>query len=208
MPIPKTDAEILAEIRAMRANNPRMSARAIRRHLLLGGKKAPSERTIHREIEKFKAMNPEEQKVYKVFRWPDSMEDGIPWEASRALFDLLRVRADKGRPAPLVDEAKWFWRVTQAIPEAPITIRADIAGHLTLVERYERQPHPGAPEILQRLLTYQPWRSEADKQAYEAQPKKAVVAMMRESHIVSIDLVNPYARQLIGREGLEKGYGG
>ena len=169
----------------------------------------PSARTVARYVKDARNAAEKDRLPYRVFSWPQSMEEGsLPWEASRVLFDWLRDRADKGRPAPLVDEARWFWRVTLAIPEAPFADRADIAGHLTLVERYGCQPHAGAPEILQRLLTYQPWRSDDDKRAYEAEPKKAVVTMMRESHVVSIDLTNPYARQLIGREGFEKGYKG
>ena len=77
----------------------------------------PSDRAIRRIMAEFKAAPEEERLPYQVFAWPQAMESGaLPWEASRAVLDLVRFRIEAGYGPPLIGEAQWFWRVTLAIP--------------------------------------------------------------------------------------------
>src|SRR5262249_31089099 len=103
---------------------------------------------------------------YRLFSWPQSMQAGaLPWEASRAVLDLLRLRSSQHMEVPLVAEAQWFWRVTQAIPDAPIEQRARAALLLVATEMGQSTPAKNL-EVLQWRLVYQPWRSPKDKHAY------------------------------------------
>jgi hypothetical protein len=49
--------------------------------------------------------------------------DALPWEASAAALELLAYRNDIGEDRPNHREALWFWRVTQAAPNAPLSFR-------------------------------------------------------------------------------------
>ena len=137
------------KIRVMVANEPGMSGVEVRRRLLnrqlVKGEPTPptpvpSDRAIRRIMERFKELPRAEQQPYTVFSWPESMELGaLPWEASRAALDLLRLRTDKRFGPPLIREALWFWHVTQAAPDAELGIRRDLAAYLAMQKMQKMQ---------------------------------------------------------------------
>ena len=66
---------------------------------------------------------------------------------------------------PLNALAENFWRVTQAIPDAPIGWRVTVAFYLTKVSMSDK-PHTDLTSV-EWSLAYQTWRSEKDVDAYE-----------------------------------------
>lgn len=172
MPRPATDIYWRERIKYLAANNPKMSDRAITKQLDkeaqdIGRSDQPRERTVGR-IRKAFATAPEEQrKQYQTARWPDSMVGGgLAWEASAALLELLgHLRRHLGpNVASPIGLANWFWRVTQAAPDAPIISRVrmaiqfaswDLAGWPVGAERFEPESY----------LAQAPWRSNKPKDA-------------------------------------------
>jgi hypothetical protein len=163
-------------IRVLAANNPRLSGVEIQRKLkndLLINKNehpptpVPSDRSIRRIVAQFSSFTTSQQQPYRYFSWPTSIEAGVvPWEAGRVVLELIRFRIDQKMLPPLIVEAQWFWRVTLAIPEAPISQRAKVAATLAMIALSEQQPQTENLDVLQWLLAYQPWRSKQDRQAY------------------------------------------
>jgi hypothetical protein len=163
-------------IRIELANNPGISGAEIRRKLRnrqiikkedTPTTQVPSDRAIRRIMADFKKAPESQQQSYRSFAWPESMEIGaLPWEASRAVLDLMRLRSENNMVRPLVVEAQWFWRVTQAMPDTPIEQRARWAIHLTLIEKSESDKTK-AVEDLQWQLAYQMWRSPEDANGYQ-----------------------------------------
>src|SRR5438552_16136222 len=144
MPRPRIDDFWIGEIRRYCANHPNPSAAEIRRELGKLKKDAPtsvpSDRAILRVKTEFRGMASQDQDQYKYFSWPASMKSGaLPWEASRACLDLLACFAVTRR-RPLNALAENFWRVTQAIPDAPIGWRITAAFYLTKVSMSDK-PH-------------------------------------------------------------------
>src|SRR5579859_4416436 len=61
----------------------------------------PAERTVKRRVESLHQLSREDLELHARFRWPQSMLTGVvPWEASRAALDLLRVRDEMGYRRP------------------------------------------------------------------------------------------------------------
>lgn len=111
---------------------PRASARSVaekldRLALEAGKDDAPSERTISRWRDEFRSLSEQEQQQYHDARWPESMEMGaLPWEASGVFMEVAGKYLEKGvRPKVLL--IKWLWRITQAIPTAPLYFRLKLA---------------------------------------------------------------------------------
>lgn len=78
---------------------------------------------------------PQEEREYREFYWPESMEqDALPWEASAAALELSRYFHLGNRGRPSIRLVKWFWRVTLAAPGAPVWDREDAASRLTVKE--------------------------------------------------------------------------
>ena len=152
----------------------------------------PSDRAIRRIMAEFKAASEEERLPYQVFTWPGSMESGaLPWEASRAVLDLLRLRTEKRFGPPLVREAQWFWRITLAIPDAPIDERHDAALELAM-HAVALNPSPHTFTVIQWRLAYQPWRSAKDREAYDRLPSE-----LRKSPVIELGILD--ALPLLGR---------
>lgn len=132
----------------------------------------PSARTVARYVREHRNADEKDRLPYRVFSWPQSMEAGsLPWEAARACLDLLRYRTDRGMAAPLVRECQAFWRITQAVPDAPEEKRVYFALIITLNEMLT----DASPQVLTAIewrLAYQPWRSEEDKEAFSALPEE------------------------------------
>ena len=113
---PRIADEVKAEVFAIRANIPRLSARKIAD--LLEPRGAASERTIRRWLDDFE--NKQSAKFrdqYRQFHWPESMETGLlPWEASRAGLDLLGEYQDRGWYRPLLAVVHAYWGISNALP--------------------------------------------------------------------------------------------
>jgi hypothetical protein len=101
----------------------------------------PSPRTIQRIKED---LTTDELIEYQRFSWPESMvQGGLPWEASSAGLELLAFLDVIGvRHRPPVRFVRWFWRVTQAAPNARKDLRvsaaADLARKEALGEPFDR----------------------------------------------------------------------
>ena len=178
MPRPKIDPSWIEKIRGILANNSPRSAAEIWRGLKRDRKlknedtttPVPSVRAIGRIMKEFKNAPEEERLPYQVFAWPGSMENGaLPWEASRAVLDLLRYRTEIELVPPTIREAQWFWRVTLAIPDAPIEKRQKIAMRIAIHE-IAFNPSPQTFTAIQWEMAYQPWRLAKDQQAYDRLP--------------------------------------
>ncbi len=113
---PRIAAEVKAEVFAIRANVPRLSARKIADQLEPRG--VASERTIRRWLEEFdNKKSPEFRDQYRQFHWPESMESGLlPWEASRAGLDLLGEYQERGWHRPLLAVVLAYWGLRNALP--------------------------------------------------------------------------------------------
>ena len=183
MPRPETGLFWRERIKYLAANNLKMSDRAITQQLGkeaqdIGRSDQPSERTVGR-IRKAFATAPEEQrKAYQTARWPDSMVGGeLAWEASPALLELLgHLRRHLGpHVASPIRLANWFWRVTQAAPDAPIISRVRIAIRLA---SWELAGWPEGPERFgpESYLAQALWRSNDPKDAgVETEPASIVL---------------------------------
>jgi hypothetical protein len=104
---------------------------------------------------------------------------GFPHKGSKLLQQIAEAEL-----VPRVSEVQWFWRVTQAVPDAPLETRAKLAATLQLRTdfedvkigtRYMRDTtYEGTAKMtafVQWYLAYQPWRSPKDKKALGKLPK-------------------------------------
>ena len=180
MPRPRIHRFWIEKIRGILANNSPMGGVEMRRLLKYDPEMekqnpptpVPSDRAIRRIMAEFKDAPEEERLPYQFFAWPGSMENGaLPWEASRAVLDLLRLRTENRMRPPLIREAQWFWRVTLAIPDAAIEKRRHIALHLAM-HAITLNPSPQTLTAIQWEMVYQPWRSAKDKQAHKRLPSE------------------------------------
>jgi hypothetical protein len=159
--------------------------------------KPPVSKSIERHLSKdLNKLSIEEQKPYLYFSWPESMENGaLPWEAAREALDVVRWHTENWRSLREKEEAKpkyrdeekelpdffkrppripvrqvqWFWRVTQAIPEATIEQRARTAIDFSSWS-LAPQDNKKVLSYLQWHLVYQPWRSPEDEDQWRALP--------------------------------------
>jgi hypothetical protein len=139
----------VARIRSLRAEG--LSARAIASKLESEGEDSPSERTVGRYMEDFGKRPEEEQRRYREFYWPDSLQSGsLPWEAAPAALEMLSHF--QGRPRPLLGAVEWFWRVTQAAPDAPYKEREAAALQLAGVMAGSPELNRPAVEGVERWL--------------------------------------------------------
>ena len=120
-------------IRGVKANNPRYGPNRIREELerLRPGAEYPSPRTIGRVLESFQDLPRELRDQYLRFYWPEAMENGLlPWESSAASLELRRHADAIGADRPTIRCVRWFWRVTQIIPDATLQERREIAAYV------------------------------------------------------------------------------
>ena len=82
---------------------------------------APSQGWVSKWLrEVWPKVTEDERRDRRSFRWPESMgSDGLPWEASSALLDLLRRKSPDGElRRPTNGVARWYWGLYQvARPE-------------------------------------------------------------------------------------------
>ncbi|MSQ14884.1 MAG: hypothetical protein EXR50_03370 [Dehalococcoidia bacterium] len=95
----------------------------------------PSPRSISRIIKEHQ-QKPEAQRIqHRLFSWPQSMgTPDLPWEASRAMLELLGLLSQSGHNRPLNRNAKWYWRISQALPAAPPIVRYHLAAEMAFME--------------------------------------------------------------------------
>lgn len=129
----------------------------------------PSERSVSRYMQGHKGLTLEERRQYKLLRWPDNLGD-LPWEAGPAVLDLLRQLRQEGAGRPTVRLARWYWRLWQAVPDAPFGVRLSLSIlHAALEELAEFIPDDwvrGIKEAWEWYLAYAPWRGEEAAKAY------------------------------------------
>jgi hypothetical protein len=117
-------------------------------------------------MRRFKAVPEREREAYRFFSWPETMQAGLlPWQAAHMILDLARFKLDHNMAPPLVVEAQWFWRITLAIPGTPLATRANLTKIAALSEM-SGQPQTELWDVVEAMLIYQPWRSDADRKAY------------------------------------------
>lgn len=121
----------------------------------------PSESTVGRIMADFRKAGPAQRRNYERFRWPESLgTDDMPWEAGRALLDLLAYHDAHEMPRPPNRLARWFWRVTLAAPDAPIEERLSVSIGLASGESVEDSVPLSWEE---RFLAYAPWKDELNR---------------------------------------------
>lgn len=174
MPRAKIDVYWRNLVYARLAINPRASAAAIFRELEEQARKDdrldfPGDRSISRFCHDFRKLSEDDQRRYGVACWPDSMESEVlEWDASKTtlelqafLYECIKLPSIR---AP-VRLARWFWRVTQAAPDAPIFDRVQIALQFSAWELRGRpnRPERDEPEL---YLAHAPWRSDTARATY------------------------------------------
>jgi len=139
-----------------RLTDRRIAAMLERDALRLGRHDSPSERSVGRIRKQHEDTRPAERREYRRFRWPDSMEDeSLPWEAAPAALELMRAYSYE---RPLLPVIRWFWRVSVAVPDAPLEERKNRAIFLAMNEA-AASPNPRALESVECWMIYQPWTS-------------------------------------------------
>jgi hypothetical protein len=131
----------------------------------------PSERTLRSIYKKAQGQSPDERREQGRFRWPQSIEDlhALPWSSSRAALDLVKFREQTGGSPRTIREAKWFARLRQASQSLPDAIGSQFAAEMASDE-FAAAVGLGTPQGnygLEVCLTYQPWRSQEDRQAFD-----------------------------------------
>ena len=160
--------------KSLKANNPSWGARRIREALQTSMSEIrkdgfPGERWVANLIKRLKDNPtwPEEERMYRTFHWPESMDNSdLPWEASSSGLELLQfldqeTRGLSGRPPVLL--VKWFWKVTQVIPRLAARNRFITSVLLSTGELYNQ------PTFLREIewwLAYQPWEDETQESIY------------------------------------------
>ena len=106
MPQPRTPEKWRHLVFSCLAKDERMPPREIQRGLEEAAEqkpelrrireRLPSIRTIERiRAEEWKPKTDEEKAPYRLFHWPESMENlSLPWEASGAAFEFMRAEAE------------------------------------------------------------------------------------------------------------------
>jgi hypothetical protein len=115
--------------------------------------------------------------------WPEDAREGLlPWEASAATLELLRLadsfeqRYGFTMPRPTVRRTLWFWRVVSACPRIDPDFAERIASAQAMVEWATvmqergkgRLEQDGLTPAIEGALMYAPWRGPEAAQAYLA----------------------------------------
>ena len=180
----------------------------------------PSERTISRiKAGEWPQMSETEQAQYRTFYWPESMERGdLPWEASASSLELLgwvaRPPLEDAYGRPTVRVAKWFARVSMAVPDLGLQRRHELAIEFAAWEvmGYEEDAVRG----WEVYLFWAPWRSPERQQEYDEAIEKEIVPLPfwvfppampmlasltpKQLQMIQDDATSPGARPKTGRE--------
>jgi len=133
----------------------------------------PGERTVRRIAEAHRRKPEHVRREAALFRWPRTMLAGtLPWEASRAALNLLRIYDQEGWGRPTVKTVRWFWRVSMAAPALSPEATARLSAMLQNIELASEIKVPEEeigwqPETYELILAYQPWQDSEHRQAAE-----------------------------------------
>jgi hypothetical protein len=119
--------------------------------------KPPALRTVYKYLDQYDELPEGIRKGYQPFRWPLAMEELLlPWESTAPAIELLNWSQEHGLWPPPVSLVQWLWRITLAIPQAPLGERLRVA---TTVASYREADQP-VPEDVVRLLVSPALRKE------------------------------------------------
>jgi hypothetical protein len=149
----------------------------------------PARATAYKYRDLYETIPEHIREGYRQFVWPDMMEDGsLPWKASRDALDLLNWADEHDLSPPTVAITAWFWRVTLALPDAPLGLRLRIA--VTIATHKEAgQP---IPEDLKKWIAA---RSVPQDYQFRVQPGGASAAWA-----VEVGVLNRTARAALFEE--------
>ena len=181
MPQPAVEKPVRASVFVMFAEDAPPTTKEIRARLISAADEAvkagrpfkvPSERTIRRLHQEYKEdLTDEERSQYHQLKWPESMEMGVaitelPWDASASVLELLAFSQREGRRRPTIRQAKWFWRITLAAPDAPLPSREYSSWMLAAHEDRGSVPEEELRKV-EWFLAFAPWRSDDNRQSYK-----------------------------------------
>jgi hypothetical protein len=152
------------QIREIVENDPERSPRLIEQELARTAAEdepdgPPSERTIRRIRAEHLARSEQERVPHRYVRWPESFESGVlPWESARALLDEIAFWHAFSRPIT-VRWARWFWRLHQSAPDAPIAEIRAATGALSAMELLGGPPAE-ALRAAEAWLAFRAWNDE------------------------------------------------
>ena len=182
---PRTDDEVRKKVWELVQTNPTISAGKIRISIRAQAKQAgiqlslPTERTIARIKKDFLQKPQEERMPWRQTSWPETMElGGLPWEASRAMLDLVKYFHDNGWETPTIRTAQWFWRVALAAPDLGVAERFSAAHDCSIIEASTEKiesPFRG----MELYLALSPWQSKKETAAYQKLVKSGDIPSRR-----------------------------
>ena len=143
-------------------------------------RRCPSEKTVYKYVKEY-----DETKINEVsdrpFQWHELEAYELPWEASKYLLDMCafiwafnrvyRFTSEEGvsLPEPIVRQAKWWWRLHLAIPEAELQSVYLLAQRFTLRDLASDWLGIGFNvRDLEAYIAYRPWAGDDRREAYEA----------------------------------------
>ncbi len=184
-----TDIRWVELVKNTKADNPGWGVGRIAQKVRAEGERRglsdpPHERTIGRILRReWDPLSEEQQAQYRAFYWPESMECGdIPWEASVHCMELLGYLFHSSRRAeeyvrPTIRQAKWFWRVSMAVPDQELSEREAVARLFAIWEAVGGRTKE-VTRSLEGFLTFAPWRSPENMQEYaKAIDEKVIPAL-------------------------------
>jgi hypothetical protein len=174
---PRINSYWQERVKEITENEPRVGPGPIFRRLKgearkLDRKDYPSERTVGRIRQEFRAQKQGEQRAYREFHWPECMDQRVlPWSASRAGLELLGYFQQLWGRRPLVGLVAVFWRVSQAAEDAPLDERYFAAREVYQSKVFGRDNIAEWDPTLrywEKYFAYAPWRSDKAREAFEA----------------------------------------
>ena len=131
-----------------------------------------SPRTLATWVKAFKGLSEAITNLDAPFEWHRVTQYGLPWDASAYLLEMWvyikeNFEVSDGIPPMSVRQARWFWRVHQAVPEISQEDTFYLA--LRFVVREQLSDLLGQPAKMYDLevhLAYQPWASEKKREVY------------------------------------------
>ena len=145
-------------VKSLKANNETWGAvriyDSLRRNCIQheGTYRGPSEATIGRILKNdWHKLDEEGKNNYRYVYWPETMEhEYLPWYMSDAALELLKLhwsedsvdspiaefrKTEEIFNRPTVNDVKWFWRVSQALPDIGVS-SSEESKHLRLKARW------------------------------------------------------------------------
>ena len=121
------------------------------------GHRMPSVRSIVAIIKKHRSLTDVQRLAFGEFHWPEGMAAAeVPWESGRAVLDFVGAwKRDTGRP-PLIKLVKWYWRLSQSLPNTETTdrepLRRVLAAHFAYLELVEGDAAKKSRREIERKL--------------------------------------------------------